>query len=151
MLHALQWLRENNKYYRGIGIDDMALQQLPEVGNLIHSVATIQDEEPYNERLQTNCNEDPIDPYSSFLSGTFVPSIHQRLTEEQIVRQSIVDRQSLPNVTNTLTWPHIDTIPINEFQTEVYMSCAFPTLFLTGAADFAAPTVRPITIGNYFV
>ena len=29
-------------------------------------------------------------------------------------------------------------------------ACAFPTLFPTGAADFAAPRLRPITIGNYF-
>ena len=30
------------------------------------------------------------------------------------------------------------------------MFCAFPTLFLTGAADFFAPRPRSITIGNYF-
>ena len=30
------------------------------------------------------------------------------------------------------------------------MSCAFPTLFPTGAADFVAPRPRTVTIGNYF-
>ena len=30
------------------------------------------------------------------------------------------------------------------------MSCAFPTLFLTSAADFVAPRPFQVTIGNYF-
>ena len=30
------------------------------------------------------------------------------------------------------------------------MSCAFPTLFPTGATDFVAPRPRALTIGNYF-
>ena len=40
--------------------------------------------------------------------------------------------------------------PINEFNTEGYISCAFPTLFPTGAADFVAPQPTAVTIGNYF-
>ena len=30
------------------------------------------------------------------------------------------------------------------------MSCAFPTLFPTGATDFVAPRQHAVTIGNYF-
>ena len=30
------------------------------------------------------------------------------------------------------------------------MSCAFPKLYPTGAADFTAPRLRPVTIGFYF-
>ena len=30
------------------------------------------------------------------------------------------------------------------------MTLAFPSLFPTGAADFSAPRVHPITIGYYF-
>ncbi len=30
------------------------------------------------------------------------------------------------------------------------MSCAFPTLFPTGAGDFLAPRLHAVTIGNYF-
>ena len=33
---------------------------------------------------------------------------------------------------------------------EVYISCAFPTLFPTGAAEFVAPRQHTVTIGNYF-
>ena len=37
----------------------------------------------------------------------------------------------------------------NEFSTEGYCSCAFPTLFLTGPADFLASRLNKVTIGNY--
>ena len=37
----------------------------------------------------------------------------------------------------TLMWPSIGGMPINEFTTEDYFTCAFPTLFPTGAADFS--------------
>lgn len=39
---------------------------------------------------------------------------------------------------------------MNEFRTEGYFTCAFPTHFPTGAAEFIAPRPRTITIGNYF-
>ena len=47
------------------------------------------------------------------------------------------ERQSdqQPVATPTLSWPPSGAIPINEFTTEGYMSCAFPTLFPTGDAD----------------
>lgn len=39
---------------------------------------------------------------------------------------------------------------VNEFSTEGYISCAFPSLFPTGAGDWLAPRVHPITVGYYF-
>ena len=112
-------------------------------------VPTIHDEERdgsqiTNEHSQNHSNEDPMDLYSSFLYGTFVPSTQQRLTEEQIVRKSTVDRQSHQNSTSILTWPQIGCTPI--ISSKLKGTCrAFPTLFPTGAADFAAPRLRPIT------
>ena len=50
----------------------------------------------------------------------------------------------------TVSWPPSGLIPINEFNTEGYISCAFPTLFPTGAADFVAPCPLAVIVGNYF-
>ena len=50
----------------------------------------------------------------------------------------------------TVSWPPNSATPINEFNTECYISCAFPALFPTGAADFVAPRPLAVTVGNYF-
>lgn len=71
------------------------------------------------------------------------------MTEQETVRQSVMHRlhhTGLPVV----TWPQLGDQPINEFNTEGYMSCAFPTLYPTGAADFTAPRERQVTVGYYF-
>ena len=49
----------------------------------------------------------------------------------------------------TVSWPPTSGTPINEFNTEGYITCAFPTLFPTGAADFVASRPHAVTIGNY--
>ena len=70
------------------------------------------------------------------------------MTEQEAIRQSVQEPQS--NLPSTVAWPPAGETPINEFRTEGYISCAFPTLFPTGAADFVAPRARAVTIGNYF-
>ena len=76
-------------------------------------------------------------------------STTQRLTEQETIRLSINERQ--PHQPHpTVPWPPSSGTPINEFNTEGYISCAFPTLFPTGAADFPAPRPNAVTIGNYF-
>ena len=150
VLHALQWLVANNKYYRNIHINLEAVATLPEDGDLsgLHSVLLDSTEEDTGSP-QTLDEDD--DPYSTNLSGSFVPSTTQRMTEQETVRQSVQQRQSHQQqvAPPTVSWPPCGSAPINEFNTEGYMSCAFPTLFPTGAADFLAPRPVGVTIGNY--
>ena len=47
-------------------------------------------------------------------------------------------------------WPTPGADSINEFNTEGYIPCAFPTSFPTGAADLLAPRNRTVTVGMYF-
>ena len=82
------------------------------------------------------------------LSRTFLPLTPSRMTEQEAIRHSVQERQS--NLPSTVAWPPTGETPINEFRTEGYISCAFPTLFPTGAADFVAPRACAVTIGNYF-
>lgn len=49
----------------------------------------------------------------------------------------------------SVSWPRSGT-PVNEFRTEGYMSCAFPTLYSTGDGNFTSPRLWPVTIGFYF-
>lgn len=80
--------------------------------------------------------------------GTFVPLVARKLSEEETIRQTVQDRSS--NTQPFVPWPKSGDTPINEFTTEGYISCAFPTLFPTGAGDFVAPRHHTITAGNYF-
>lgn len=136
VLGALQWMVRNNIYYRNISISQEALALLPEDGDLtgvcsVNIVSSLSDEE---EPLAQGVD----DPYNSHLERTFVPIVTQRLTEQETISASQV-----------IPWPTAGASPI-EFNTEGYFSCAFPTLFPTGAADFLAPRPRVVTIGNYF-
>ena len=59
---------------------------------------------------------------------SFVTIAAQKLTELETVKKSVADGQkSSPR--NIVPWPPRADAPINEFVTEGYISCVFPTLF----------------------
>ena len=72
------------------------------------------------------------------------------MTEQEAVQQSVEQRQTTSSSHPTLMWPSIGGMPLNEFTTEGYFTCAFPTLFPTGAGDFLGQRQIPANIGNYF-
>ena len=143
MLKALLWLKQHNKYYRRIDIDYNALNDLPEDGNLPDLSGIKSSSVTEKESSLQDTDEDAHDAES------FVPIAAQKLTEIEAVKKSIQERQKSADQT-TVPWPHRADTPVNEFNTEGYMSCAFPTLFPTGAGDFLAPRERVVTVGNYF-
>ena len=131
-------------------IDQNALAQLPEDDN-ISSFMSVTTE------MESNLPSDAItesgDPYDAHLPQSFVPLATRSMTEQEAIQQSVQERQSnSPSFTSsaTMMWPSIGGTPINEFTTEGYFSCAFPTLFPTGAADFSGQRLHQVTIGNYF-
>ena len=147
VLRALQWLLANNIYYRNIRIDPDALALLPEDGDLtgLHSV-TVENDDQETPPAQN-------DPSDDHIATSFVPnSLNPRMTEQETIRKSVQERQSHhpAETPPTVMWPPSGGTPINEFKTEGYISCAFPTLFPTGAADFVAPRQHTVTVGNYF-
>jgi hypothetical protein len=72
VLHALQWLVANNKYYRSVHINSDALAILPEDGDLSGLRSVVLDST--DEDTGSPYAHDEEDPYSSHLSGSFVPS-----------------------------------------------------------------------------
>lgn len=134
---ALHWLCQNNIYYRNITIDTVALQQLPQDGNLTGLMSvTLPATSPDNI---PPANQSP--PNIEHLPQTFIPIHHVSTTEHHIVQTTLQDRlnHSTTAANNMIRWPDICSTPINEFNTEGYISCAFPTLFPTGSADFTTP------------
>ena len=148
VLRALQWLVTHNQYYHSLGvtIDTTALDQLPQDGNMFQLVSVTED--TTTDSLSTSvtaaaeddlCDED--------LPQSFVPVAAPSMMEQETVQQSVQQRQSSHP---TLMWPTIGGMPLNEFTTEGYFTCAFPTLFPTGAGDFLGQRQVPVTIGNNF-
>ena len=80
------------------------------------------------------------------MNSTFVPAMTAGVSEQQTIHQSIIGQPTMQQYVN---WPTTDANPINEFTTEGYMACAFPTLFPQEIADFLAPRQRMVTIANY--
>ncbi len=98
------------------------------------------------EELKLIADEDDVEPRDV---ATFVPIVAQKITEQETIKKSVEQRSSNFQK-QTVPWPKSGDTPVNEFQTEGYITCAFPTLFPTGAGDFVAPRPRTVTAGNYF-
>ena len=141
IVNALQWLLANNKYFQNITVDSNVISNLPEDDDFTHiHTVTVSAEVP--DDVESMIQE--TDPYNTNLSRTFVPGLYRTLTEQENVQQSL--HQS----TSTLMWPNRGSSPVNEFTSEGYFSCSFPTLFPTGAAEFLGARINNVTIGNYF-
>ena len=128
VLRALQWLVTHNQYYHSVGvtIDTTALDQLPQDGNISQLLSVAEDtttDSPSTSGTAAaedgSCEED--------LPQSFVLVAVPSMTEQETVQQSVQQRQSSQP---TVMWPTIGGMPLNEFTTEGYFTCAFPTLFL---------------------
>ena len=114
-----------------LDIDVSVLSQLPEDGDLtdkcgvgIEDTAEKQEEE---EELPSE-DTDPADV------ATFIPVVARKMTEKETIRKSVHHRQ--PTEDQIVPWPENGSVPIDEFKTEGYISCAFQRSF---------PQVKPIT------
>lgn len=78
-----------------------------------------------------------------YLEHVFQVIIRLLQLKKIIIRQSLQEDRS---ASSPITWPIRGQNLINEFSTEGYFSCAFPSLFPSGAADFLSTS----NTGNYF-
>ena len=180
VLDALLWLRLNNPYYSRITLDLNTLSLLPEDGNLTElCTVTLPDNttnEPQPQPSTDDCDDFMPGTFVPMVHqmDTEVTVVRRAIngdngrsdggtgvgagghvgdgSEDDVSgnggdgdpgASASYDRQPMP-------WPQVGNSPINEFQTEGYITQAFPTLFPTGAAEYLAPRIHPITVGNYF-
>ena len=153
MQPALQWLLVNNRYYRALGvtIDPNSLAQLPQDGNVSHLVSVTETcssvDNSSTVEIPAADNQHPTDEDDDHLPQSFIPVAAPSITEQEAVQQTVQQSQ-LP--ASTLMRPSIGGVPLNEFTTEGYFTCAFPTLFPTSAGEFLDQRPVQVTIGNYF-
>ena len=61
-----------------------------------------------------------------------------------------IDNESFINKELELEYPTTENDPINEFTSEGYIACAFPSLFPTGNVDFLQPRKISLRRHEYF-
>ena len=117
-----------------------ALALLPEDGELsgFQSVSL----ESTSEDIEESSGQSEDETFTAQFSLTLLLPV--LLSEGQNKRQTVC--AAFQQAVAPLTVPSGST-PVNEFTTEGYISCAFPTLFPTGATDFVA---AQFTVGNHF-
>ena len=90
------------------------------------------------------------DPYSAHLPQCFV---HNSIYDRAGGSASVCSGVTIKPIHLIIACHHdaasIGGVPINEFTTEGYFSCAFHTLFPTCAGDFSGQRQNQVTIGNY--
>ena len=100
ILCALQWLKQNNRYYQDITVDESALAQLLEDGDLSELTTITLPVDDDDHIINNPCDGDG----DTFMSGTFVPMAPKNNNEQQVMRQSIADRQHADEANKTIEW-----------------------------------------------
>lgn len=68
VLRALQWLKKNNKYYCNILLNEEALSQLPEDGDITNQCGVVTEDASHDEEEQQPATADEgEEPYGNFL------------------------------------------------------------------------------------
>ncbi|KAI9920025.1 hypothetical protein PsorP6_016092 [Peronosclerospora sorghi] len=154
---ALLWMIQNNRYYAHLRINEDNLNSLRSDGNVAHLLpTTTAPNSPSRNGQGPPQEDDAIEDEDAIMGGSFVPSRAQERTETEHLVQAvrgIVNRNANNTHEDTehlLNWPTTSDTPINEFQTEGYISQAFPHLYPTGAADFLAPRLVKVKPSKYF-
>jgi energy-coupling factor transporter ATP-binding protein EcfA2 len=161
---ALNWLKNNNKYYKDININMQNLDDIEDGDiNVLDKLQKTESVENNNSKEDVDENEIGMHP------GVFDPNLQKILNEDDpdgnlfytdAVEIPIVDNKELvDNVLDPkqnkninapkLQWPTVVNKPINEYTSE-YMSRAFPHLYCTGDADLNAPRQIKVTAHEYF-
>ena len=105
---------------------------------------------PATDSSATSVTAAEEESYDDHLPQSFVPVAAPSMTQQEAVQQSVQQRQSSTSSHGALMWPSAGGMPLNEFTTEGYFTCAFPTLFPTGAGDSLGQRQVQVTISNYF-
>lgn len=118
---VLTSLLANNPYYHDVTINHHTLSQLPGDSDLTDflPVHILPDDLPEIVPQQDDNINHETDTVP--LHSTFIPITIRDLNEQQRIEESILNPQHV-------NWPSTTGNPVNEFTTEDYMSCAFPTI-----------------------
>ena len=125
---ALLWLKQNNPRYGHIDISDDNLHLLPEddivdVRSMDESDAAARAAAELMSAVEDAASSD--DDVPAEMASSFVPLNIPQPTETATVEALL----------EPIQWPTVTDRPVNEFETDGYVTGCFPTLLPTGCAD----------------
>ncbi|KAK3922574.1 ATP-dependent DNA helicase, partial [Frankliniella fusca] len=133
VLNALVWLKAHHPLYSDIHIDEGKVSLLPTEGSVFNDLKHINPSD--NEHPSTETNSDDSNCDTDNITSSGVPDLKD---------------PSLNNTLhNTLIWPSIGPVPINEFGSPGYLTLCFPYLFPYAEADYTMPRKSKISLPAY--
>ena len=136
---ALLWLISNNPYYKDVKINQCSLNCLPKHSipcDLISVERESQDSQCSEPDLGPQ-NEEDIVYNEETEMNSFLP-IPQCEQQEML---AIQEQLSSTHHNVAMSWPKVDTDPLNEYKTPFLATMAFPTLFPDGKGDPTNPSL----------
>ena len=131
VLTAIQWLKQNNIYYRDITINYNALQRLPQ--DAVPLDLLVQEKANQDECNTSVQSEDPTNDFTHDIdSHSFLTFPVCEITKDNAIRSMI-------NSDDPLDWPSIGDGAINGFTTPFLATMAFPALFPHATGDPTNP------------
>lgn len=131
ILTALQWLKENNEFYRHITISETNAARIPPDGDMVPVLEEYAIDMPEDATEPTTSRGPPVEKENSEeiendenINETFVPLLVPVDQQQQVQEQL------------KLPYPEMSRAPVDEFAEEGYIAKAFPCLFPTGQGDF---------------
>ena len=146
--HALLWLLKSNPHYSNVTINQHALESLPIDGvpsdimtvgsenDILSDEIILPDLGPSSENMQDKVYNETTE------TNSFMPACEKQKTEVDAIKNQLFSNESL-------NWPALDNLPLNECQTSFLATMAFPTLFPTGKGDPTNPSLlKDIPLGE---
>ena len=133
--NALLWLIQNNPLYTHVQINEQVLDCLPN-NDVPLDLLTVesQNDIPYDNvgpdlgPPTDNPSEDTVFNESNDMSSFLPVGEQQQQQELNAIRNQI-------SANEPMTWPTVDSQPLNEYKTQCLATMAFPTLFPDGKGD----------------
>ncbi|KAI3934810.1 hypothetical protein MKW98_026218 [Papaver atlanticum] len=145
---ALEWLKENHKYYKDIKISDENIASLPEEGVPLDLPVM---DAGIEEQREDDVHHGPPELQDQFVCiddfesvGTI--GVNVQPDQEREIRRALEEKEGAEKTNVEL--PFSGQV-IDEFTTQGYITMAFPALFPSGKADLREPRIRKVPARLY--
>ena len=141
-------MKDNNRYYANIEIDDNALRSLPDDGPVDRHLPQLRDLNDRLRHVEDGVGDDRLDhDTEDTIVRNFILAPLPSHGEDRTIDDALGRMQSN---NHPVMWPNLGINAINEFNTPGYIARAFPVLYPTGSADLRAEHARDVNPSEYF-